>query len=39
MYLNRPERETKPWYADAQLRRFEERSEDKEILQKRERRR
>ena len=39
MYLNRPERETKPWYADAQLRRHEERSEDKEIQQKRERRR
>lgn len=24
MYLERPERETRPWYADAELRRYEE---------------
>jgi hypothetical protein len=36
MYLNRSERETKPWYADAELKRHEEKSEDKDSQRKRE---
>jgi hypothetical protein len=39
MYLNRPLRETRPWYTDVELRTFEERDEDEEKRERRERRR
>lgn len=39
MYLNRPLRETRPWYTDVELRTYEERDEDEEKRERRERRR
>lgn len=39
MYLNRPERETKPWYTDAELRRYEDRSGDEAAALRREKKR
>ncbi len=40
MYLKRPERETKPWYTDSELRRYEERGGGSdEVQRKRERKR
>lgn len=39
MYLNRPERETKPWYTDAELKRYEDRSKDEAAELRREKRR
>jgi hypothetical protein len=38
MYLNRPERETKPWYTDPELRKYDERQEGEDAKAKRERR-
>jgi hypothetical protein len=35
MYLNRPERETKPWYTDPDLRRVEEKATDEETERRR----
>lgn len=37
MYLERPERETRPWYADAELRRYEELDESDIARERRER--
>ncbi len=39
MYLHRPERETKPWYTDPELRRYEDRQEGEDAQAKKERRR